>query len=165
MNNFEKVSKNQFLADYHNEFGDGLENTIEEIYDNIIYPKRGSKYSSGYDISTPMSFKIRKGETYKFPTGLRCKIDPDTTLLIVPRSSIGFKYDIMLSNTVGVIDADYYNSDNEGHIWVKLINHGNQDVTFNAGDRICQGIFVKYSVTEDDNVINERNGGIGSTGE
>ena len=80
------------------------------------------------------------------------------------RSSLGFKYQIGLANTTGIIDADYYNSDNEGHIMVKLINRGNKKFSANKGDKIVQGIFLPYGITVDDNSEGVRNGGFGSTG-
>lgn len=77
---------------------------------------------------------------------------------------VGFKYHVGLANTVGVIDSDYYDSDNEGHIMVKLVNNGTKNLLINKGDKIVQGVFVQYGITWDDNVKTSRNGGFGSTG-
>ena len=89
----------------------------------------------------------------------------DEVLYLYSRSSMGYKYDVTLSNSVGVIDSDFYNNeDNEGHFKVKLINHGTKDFEVKIGDRIAQGVFMKYlTVDDEEEIINERTGGIGST--
>lgn len=87
----------------------------------------------------------------------------DWCLLILPRSGLGFKYKLRLNNTVGVIDADYSNSENEGHIFVRMTNESDKTLEITKGTAFAQGIFVKYLLTEDDDVTNERNGGLGST--
>ena len=85
-------------------------------------------------------------------------------LLLVVRSSMGFKYNVRLTNQVGIIESDYYNNqDNEGHMWVCLQNHGDKDFILNKGDAYVQGIFVKFLTTIDDDVDTTRTGGIGST--
>ena len=84
--------------------------------------------------------------------------------MIYPRSSIGFKYQVGLANTTGIIDSDYYNGDNEGHIMVKLVNHGDKVFSVNEGEKIVQGIFLQYGITVDDDANGERKGGLGSTG-
>lgn len=89
----------------------------------------------------------------------------DIVLLILPRSSLGFKYRLRLDNTVGVIDSDYFYSDNEGHIFVKITNESDKELSINANTAFAQGIFVKYYTTCDDNVDTIRNGGFGSTNE
>jgi dUTP pyrophosphatase len=87
-------------------------------------------------------------------------------MYIYSRSSFGYKYDVCLTNCVGVIDSDYYNNpDNEGHFQVKLTNHGDKDFEINIGDRIGQCVFMKYLVVDDEEEITEkRKGGLGSTG-
>lgn len=86
-------------------------------------------------------------------------------LKVYPRSGLGFKYRLQLDNTVGVIDGDYYYSDNEGHIFLKMTNDGKErTLTVNVWDRVAQGIFVPYGITYDDNATGVRNGGFGSTG-
>ena len=84
-----------------------------------------------------------------------------------PRSGLGFKFRLQLNNTVGIIDSDYYNSDNEGHIFAKLTNDSNEGKTvqIKAGEGFMQGIFVEYGITVDDSVTDVRNGGFGSTTE
>ena len=85
--------------------------------------------------------------------------------MIYPRSGLGFKYRLQLNNTVGVIDADYYDSDNEGHIFVKITNDSNEGKTVSLPEltAFSQGIFMQYGITDDDEVTTERNGGFGST--
>lgn len=156
---FEKISFNQFKKDF------AFLNNIDDAYNNIKIPKRATAYSAGYDIYTPISFSLEPGATFKVPTGLKSFFKNDEVLLIIIRSSIGFKYNIRMCNQIGVIDSDYYNNnDNEGHIFVKLQNEGNKTITFNSGDRIVQGIFIKYLVSDDDNVKDKRLSGFGSTG-
>ena len=166
---FKKVSFEQFLSDFIDTF-DGFEyskpsniDLLKQIWNIIKLPKRSTANSAGYDFITPIDFELNPGEEIKIPTGIRCKIDSDWVLTIHPRSSLGFKYQIGLANTTGIIDSDYYNSDNEGHIMVKLINRGNKKFSANKGDKIVQGIFLPYGITVDDNSEGVRNGGFGST--
>ena len=84
--------------------------------------------------------------------------------MIYPRSGLGFKYGINLMNQTAVVDADYYYSNNEGHIFIKLVNRGDKIVTVKRDDKFTQGVFLPYGITEDDNVNDKRNGGLGSTG-
>ena len=161
---FQKVSLKQFIDDWINTFGNQPKDIITEKYNNIKMPTRKTKYSAGYDIASPASFVLKPGESIKFPTGLRCHMKEDNVLLIHVRSSVGFKYHTILSNITGVIDADYKNAKNEGHIFVKLVNHGDKDFVVNEGDDVVQGIFMKFDITDDDNADGERVGGFGSTG-
>ncbi len=136
----------------------------EKNYNALKLPKRATKYSAGYDFYSPFTFTLNPGETIKIPTGIRAKMREDYVLMLFPRSSLGFKYRLQLDNTVGIIDADYYNSDNDGHIFVKLTNDSKDKVLeVKTGDAICQGIFINYGITEDDDVTDVRNGGFGST--
>ena len=136
-------------------------------YDAIQIPTRGTKHSAGYDFYSTVETWLRPGEEVLIPTGIKFDCDTDKFLMIVPRSGLGFKYGTMLANSVGVIDADYYNnSNNEGHIWVKLTipnNKWSQEVHIHVGDRICQGIIVPYYTVENDDAKTTRNGGLGST--
>lgn len=135
---------------------------------DIIIPRRSTTGSAGYDFYSPIDFTLRPGETIKIPTGIRCaKLGP-AFLMIVPRSGVGFKYGIRLSNSVGIIDADYADSDNEGHIWVKFhypkTGAEQQDWTVKKGDAICQGIILSYATFASEiTPENIRNGGFGST--
>ena len=149
---FFKVSQSQFN-----------EAKSTACYDDIILPKRATAGSAGYDFFAPFEFSLKPNETIKVPTGIRCKIDEGWVLKIYPRSSLGFKYRLRLDNTVGIIDSDYFFADNEGHIFVKITNLGDKPLTVEKGKAFCQGIFIEYGVTYDDEVTTSRTGGIGST--
>ena len=138
---------------------------IKEFYDNIVLPKRATVGSAGYDFKVPFSLKIKPQETILIPSGIRCQMCDGWVLLMFPRSGLGFKYRLQLDNTIGVIDSDYFNSDNEGHIMIKLTNDTNENKTIelDKNQGVCQGIFIPFGITSDDDVINIRNGGFGST--
>ena len=182
---FEKVSFDTFLDAFEpiyvavkqdqNQYG-GLK-TIEEqndlmkqahlIYDNIRLPRRATSRSAGYDFFFPFGYtELGPMVTSTIPTGIKVKINGPYVLHLYPRSSLGFKYRLQLDNTVGIIDADYYNNpNNEGHIFVKITNDSQQgDVCkLNIGDAFCQGVFTQYFITYDDTTIDIRTGGLGST--
>lgn len=162
---FHKVSFEQFESAIK-EILDPETSDYKEIYDAIKLPKRATKGSAGYDFYSPFGFYLNPGETIKIPTGIRVKIEEDWVLKLYPRSSLGFKYRLQLNNTVGIIDSDYFYSDNEGHIFIKVTNDSNEGkvVNINAGDGFAQGIFVQYGITVDDDADGIRNGGFGSTG-
>lgn len=159
---FEKVSYEQFFKDMIDTFG-MLDNTIEETYNNIKLPKRATAGSAGYDFFSPVDFELKPGETIKIPTGIRCEMNNHWVLQIFPRSGLGFKYQINLCNGTGIVDADYAFSDNEGHIFVKLVNRGDKTVEIKQGEGFAQGIFLPYGLTVDDDCTGVRNGGFGST--
>ncbi len=130
----------------------------------IKLPTRATKFSAGYDICTPTDIFLPSKVSVKIKTDIKAKVKEDEVLLLFVRSSVGIKKNVVLMNGTGVIDADYYsNPDNDGNIMLALYNYGETAATFKAGDRICQGIFVKYDTVEDDNATMERAGGIGST--
>ena len=160
---FFKVSFDQFKAGM-SDFSYS-EEELKSMYEEIKLPKRATAFSAGYDIYTPFDFTLKPGETIKIPTGIRCRIDDDYALFLFPRSGLGFKFRLQLNNTVGVVDSDYYGSDNEGHIFVKLTNDSNEgkSVDLKKGDAFSQGIFLQYGITEDDDAEGVRNGGFGST--
>ena len=162
---FEKVSFEQFCGAYKDDFG-GEESEIRRIYDAIELPKRATAGSAGYDFFSPVPIKLEPGRTMKVPTGIRSRMDEDWVLMVFPRSGLGFKFRLQLNNTVGIIDSDYYDSDNEGHIFIKITNDSNEGKTLDipAGSGFAQGIFVPYGITEDDDANEARNGGFGSTG-
>ena len=165
---FEKITYGQFEKDWIDTFNvpeldTATKREIESIYEVINLPARATKFSAGYDFVSPLTFTLNPGETIKIPTGIRCGMNTDWVLMIYPRSGLGFKYQICLANTIGVVDADYYFSNNEGHIFVKLVNRGDKSVHINLGDAFAQGIFMEYGITEDDRVETFRNGGFGST--
>ena len=163
---FQKVSREQFVRDWTDSFGDCSTEQAEKIYEGIKIPARATSGSAGYDLCTPVGFSLAPGETIKIPTGIRVKIEEGWMLGLYPRSGLGFKYRMQLNNTVGIIDSDYYYSDNEGHIMVKFTNASNTGLTINlnAGDAFSQGIFTEYGITFDDDATGVRNGGFGSTG-
>lgn len=175
---FEKVSLEQFYKDVLNKFYpeteypresfryDNVENFVKEWYDFIKLPQRGTIGSAGYDFFLPMSIVIPPEGARIIPTGIRCKMDIGWVLQIVPRSSLGIKHCLAFDNTISVIDSDYSYANNEGHIFIKIRYRARteQSLRLNAGDRIAQGIFLPYGITEDDNVTERRTGGIGSTG-
>ena len=140
---------------------------MEEIYEGIKLPKRATRGSAGYDFFAPVSFTLAPGEMVKIPTGVRVEMAEDWVLCLYPRSGLGFKYRLQLNNTVGIIDSDYFYSDNEGHIFAKITNDSNEGKTVNiqAGTGFMQGIFVEYGITVDDEATGIRNGGFGSTTE
>lgn len=163
---FEKVSYEQFEKDVLDTFP-GIDKTkIIEIYQAIKLPKRATIGSAGYDFYTPFAFILNPKETIKIPTGIRVKIIDGWYLGIYPRSGLGFKYRMQLNNTVGIIDSDYYNSSNEGHIFVKVTNDSLSDKIINLKflDGFAQGIFSPFGLAEDDTVSTLRDGGFGSTG-
>lgn len=135
----------------------------KEQYDDILIPRRATAGSAGYDFFCPYTLQLSSGETALIPTGIRVKIDEGWVLKIYPRSSLGFKFRLTLNNTVGIIDSDYYFADNEGHIFIKVTNLGDKDLTIEKGKAFAQGIFVEYGITVDDDVTSTRTGGIGST--
>ena len=162
---FEKVSLKQFSADWKDTFGDVTEEKIQEIYDQIRLPRRATAGSAGYDFFAPVDVQLAPGETIKIPTGIRAQMAQEWVLKVYPRSGLGFKYRLQMNNTVGIIDSDYFYSDNEGHIFMKIMNDGREGKTveLKAGEGFAQGIFLEYGVTVDDDATEKRNGGFGST--
>lgn len=174
---FEKVSKDRFIKDWSSTISSGKLSTytdkpieeqlkeVKHIYDDIKLPKRATSGSAGYDFYSPLAFSLKPSETILIPTGIRVKIEEGWVLKFYPRSGLGFKYRLQLNNTVGIIDSDYYGSDNEGHIFCKLTNDSNEGkiVSIEKGAGFMQGIFVEYGITFDDDVADIRNGGFGST--
>lgn len=129
----------------------------------IVLPKRATEHSAGYDICTPVDINIWNGRTIMIKTDIKCQMDPDTVMLIFPRSSIGIKHGIILTNTVGVIDSDFFeNEENDGNITLALTKLDGGISQFKAGDKIAQAVFVKYQ-TNGEKVEIQRKGGIGST--
>lgn len=149
---FEKVS-----FDNYSRYGD------KETYDGIKLPRRATRYSAGYDFFAPNDITIEPQQTVTVATGVRALMDGDYFLAIFPRSGLGFKYKLRLNNTVGIIDADYAESDNEGHIFVRMTNESDKTLSLNKGEAFAQGIFMRYYCTEDDDTTEQRNGGLGST--
>lgn len=172
---FEKVSFDQYVKD-RIKCGYTLCNPIyQEEYDSIKLPSRATSGSVGYDFYLPFDLSLLPGQSIVIPTGIRCKMEEGYSLDIYPKSGLGFKNFTTIANTIGIIDADYYDSDNEGHIMVKLINKGfdvsrdtkNPMTLFrNTGESFIQGIFHECFGATNDNDNTEmkiRNGGFDST--
>ena len=152
---FEKISFNQFKKDIKDDI---------KLYNNYILPKRATKNSAGYDFFAIDDIVIKPKEIVKIPTGYKAKFNSDEALLLIMRSSLGFKYNLRLTNQIGLIESDYYNNEsNEGHMWLSIQNEGNKEVIISKNKAYCQGVFIKYLLTDDDNVTNVRKGGLGST--
>lgn len=162
---FHKVSYVQFLEGWKDTFPEAEEEKVREIYEQIKLPRRATAGSAGYDFFAPVDFTVAPGQGIKIPTGIRVEMEPEWVLKCYPRSGLGFKYRLQLNNTVGIIDSDYFYSDNEGHIFAKLTNDSREDKTLElkAGEGFMQGIFVEYGITVDDDATAIRNGGFGST--
>jgi len=162
MRKFEKVSFDQFLKDGLDWAGDETE--LRKIYDNIKLPKRGTSKSAGYDFFSPFGFDLYPNGTCKIPTGIKVHMNEFENLDIYVRSSTGFKFNVNLLNSTGIIDFDYVNNPtNEGHIWMGFKNFGDKHWVVNSGDAFAQGIFRSFLTTDDDNANEQRTGGIGST--
>ena len=162
---FMKVSLENYMAAMKDDFPQYTEADIKDMYESLILPKRATKGSAGYDFYAPFSFSLPPAITIKIPTGIRVRMDEDWVLKLYPRSGLGFKFRLQLNNTVGIIDSDYFNSDNEGHIFIKLTNDSNEGKTVDVqeGTGFAQGIFLEYGITVDDECDGIRNGGFGST--
>ena len=156
MRKFEKISFEQFKKDIKDDI---------ELYNKYEPPKRGTKNAAGYDFYSLYDYTLKPGEIMKIPTGIKVSMEEDDVLFLIDRSSMGFKYNVRMCNQVGVIDADYYNNnDNEGHMWIRIQNEGDKDYIVKKGDAMIQGIFMKYLKTDDDVETEKiRIGGIGST--
>ncbi|MBQ6315268.1 MAG: deoxyuridine 5'-triphosphate nucleotidohydrolase [Mogibacterium sp.] len=166
MSRFEKVSYKRWKKDCGVK---GLpDRELREWYDAIRLPQQATASSAGCDFFMPFNLNFEAGSKFRIATGIRWVTDPGSedrgkVLLIYPRSGLGFKYGIRLSNTVGVIDADYCDSDNEGHIIISLENPSSVAVELPEGKPFAQGIVVKYEVPEGAESSESRNGGFGST--
>ena len=172
---FEKVSFPEFAKCYEDVLKENAVETTgaekengtrtEVVYEAIVLPKRATAGSAGYAFFSTCDVTLQPGESVKIPTGIRAYMEPGWVLMLYPRSGLGFRYRMQLANTVGVIDSDYYGSDNEGHIQIKITNDSRDGkvLQIKTGDAFAQGIFMEYGITEDDDVETTRNGGFGST--
>ena len=163
---FEKVSAEQFIADYIKLYSEVPIDEIMKIYNNITLPHRATSGSAGYDFHSTVSRVLNPRQSITIPTGVRAKISHGWLLKLYPRSSYGMKYRMQRDNTVGIIDSDYYYANNEGHIMMKITNDSTSSASMDlqVGDRFAQGIFIPYGICTDDNVETKRTGGLGSTG-
>lgn len=135
---------------------------------DINLPVRKTKWAAGYDFEAAEDTLIpsfKKGSyPVLIPTGIKAYMQDDEVLYLYNRSSNPKKKGLVLANSVGVIDKDYYeNSDNDGHIMFAFYNTKEEDILIKKGEAIGQGVFMKYLLIDDDNVTNERTGGFGST--
>jgi len=166
---FFKVSLKQFMKSVYDVKPSCSDSEILNMFNYVLkLPERATKGSAGYDFVAPFDITLSPGQTAKIPTGIRVKMEPGWVLMIFPRSGLGFKYRLQLDNTVGIIDSDYYDSDNEGHIFIKVTNDSKRpwkNLNVLRGEGFAQGIFVEYGITIDDEVAGVRNGGFGSTTE
>ncbi len=154
---FEKVSEQQYIRDTQ-AYPEALN------LQDIPMPARATRGSAGYDLVCPVEMEIAPGERKVMPTGLRVLLRPEWMLMLCPRSSLGRKWGLRLANTVGIVDSDYAEADNEGHILLVLEHSHSETVRIHRGERICQGIFLPVGLTEDDEASAPRRGGYGSTG-
>ena len=142
MRRFEKISFDQFKKDIADD---------ENLYYKYMLPTRKTRSAAGYDFYSLYDFELNPGEIKKIPTGVKACMESNEVLFLIDRSSQGFKYNVRLCNQVGVIDSDYYNnSDNEGHIWIRIQNEGDKPYIVKNGDGIIQGIFLKYLCVDDE---------------
>ena len=168
---FEKVSFEQWKNDLMSgDLGDTYSNfpdkELKRLYDGIKLPKRSTRGSGGYDFFSPYPIMDIPVNAYiTIPTGIRCKMDEGWIMKAYPRSGQGFKYGVRLANTVGLVDEDYYYADNEGHIHIKLVNDSvlAKHIEYNLGDAFCQGVLLPFGTTVDDDAVEKRTGGFGST--
>ena len=131
----------------------------------VVVPTRKTAASAGYDFYAVDDCTIKRGESKKIISGVKANMENNDVLYLFIRSSLAIKYNLILKNSVGVIDADYYNNcDNEGNIIFVIENIGDSDFEIKKGMRLCQGMFIKYLTTDDDNATSTRNGGFGSPG-
>lgn len=153
---FEKISFKQFKID--------IEDNLD-LYESYKIPMRSTRNSAGYDFFSIYDFILKPGEIKKIPTGIKFTMNSDEMLMLVVRSSMGFKYNVRMCNQIGIFESDYYNNPtNEGHAWLRIQNEGDIDYVVKKGDAICQGIFTKFlTVDNEEEVSNERTGGLGST--
>ena len=162
MAKFEKISFDEFSKVFAQEFES--EAKLKESYNTFRLPLHMTETSAGHDFHTVVPFAIPPGVMKLIPTGVKCQLEPNQVLMLYPRSSTGIKKNLMLANTVGIIDSDYYNNpDNEGHIYLPLYNYGNEIVKGYVGDRFVQGIITRFEVADNSGTGSVREGGMGST--
>ena len=133
---------------------------------DYILPVRGSSKSAGYDLASPIDVIIEPHSSVLVWTNIKVYMAEDELLQLHVRSSIGIKRNLMLKNTTGIVDSDYYsNESNDGNIGLALYNTGDEAVVIQKGERLVQGIFMKYLTVDNDTFLkDERTGGIGSSG-
>ena len=167
---FEKVSYKRFREDYiklneidPKKFSESDDLKLMEVYCDIELPRRATSGSAGHDFKMPYEVKLEPGKCVNIPSGIRCQIENGWVLKLYPRSGMGSKYKMRLNNTVGIIDSDYYGSDNEGHILARISVEDDTELKIEKGQGFMQGIFLQFGVTVGDDVTEKRNGGFNST--
>ena len=127
-------------------------------------PQRATKTSAGYDIYSPIDMTIEPQTMEMIWTNIKARFEDDEVLLLCVTSGMG-KHGIMLANTLGIIDSDYYgNISNDGNLGFRLYNFGKEPYVIKAGDKIGQGVFIKYlTVDNEEEITTTRVGGFGST--
>ena len=137
-----------------------------KAFEQIKLPVRATQGSAGYDFFLPFPLTVAPGESCSVPTGVRVRIQTGWVLMIYPKSGLGFRYRLQLDNTVGIVDTDYYEAENEGHIIIRITNDSKSGKTLSldAGKAFAQGVFVAFGITYGDAARGERSGGFGSTG-
>ena len=162
---FDKISFEQWVKD--TPFKDMPNDVLLRQYYNIQLPHQGTEDSMGLDFHMPYEVKVLAHNKVKIPTGVRWICDDEADkkygMLIIPRSSTGIKLGLRLLNTIGIIDADYYLADNEGHIMLFMENVTDNDIVLKAGQGIVQGIIIPYVVPQKFATSVKRHGGFGST--
>lgn len=158
---FQKVSINQFKRDFEG-------SNVDTVYNEVLtLPVRSSEGSAGHDFILTKDIELAPGQSVKICTGIRAKMNEGWALYLMPRSGLGSKFRMQLNNTIGLIDQDYYNADNEGHIMATITNDSkdsNNHLSLKAGDRFIQGVFIEYGVAVNDSPLGVRTGGHGSSG-
>ena len=148
-------------------WGECVDSPLFEDYNDIKLPKQGTTYSMGMDFYAPYDITIYPKSACVIPTGIKWKPTMKERnyygLLIVPRSGLGFQYGLRLANTIGVIDADYQDAHNEGHIIIKMYNPSEHTLVIPKGKAFAQGIVMPYKICDGAFANNEREGGFGST--
>lgn len=159
---FEKVSLAQFVQDMRQAFPTYPEEALRRAWEQLELPKRATSGSAGHDFRLPVSVQVNGNEHVVVPTGIRCAMQPGWVLMLFPRSSLGFRYQMRLDNTAGIIDEDYHGAENEGHIIICFT--AEKTLQLPAGSAFVQGVFLPYGICEDDEADLVRQGGFGSTG-
>ncbi len=165
MAQFDRVSFDEYLDASLKDQSAADDETLDALrqeWEAIRLPARSTAGSAGYDFFLPKAMTFRPEANTFFPTGIRCRIDPGWVLILCPKSGLGNKYGMRLTNSLGVVDEDYYFSDNEGHIMVGITT--SRKLSLTPGSKYIQGIFLPYGICHGDNVTASRNGGFGSTG-
>lgn len=138
---------------------------VSQFTDNNLLPKRETAHAAGYDLKAAVTTEIAPSEIKLVPTGVKAYMQAQEVLYLFDRSSNPRKKGLVLINSVGVIDGDYYgNPDNEGHIFAQMKNITDETVVVEAGERIVQGVFMPFLVVDGDDATGQRTGGFGSTG-